>query len=202
MKTVAAAVVVAALLLLAGSPAGAQATKVGIAVGPAVPATGIGGPVGPDVSVSAWLARPIRGPFEWRAEVGFVRLRMQVDSRLRCAAAGFYCDSHVGVTQVGGGLQFEPLAGILIAPYAYVTIGLYHVTPDAEVVDLVEGTVATSRSSSENSLGVALGSGVRFRLDGRWTVRAELRYSGFAYSPGTVNWASVITPALSISARF
>lgn len=202
MKPLAVIVVIATLLLLVGSPAAAQATKVGIAVGPAVPAAGIGGPVGPDVSVSAWLARPIRGALEWRAEVGGEQLQMQTDSRFRCAAAGFYCDSRVGVVHVSGGVQFEPMAGTRLAPYVYVTAGLYHVTPEAEVTDLVAGTVSTVRSSSENNPGMAFGAGVRCRLSEGWAVRAELRYSGFTYSPGSVNWASVITPALSVSARF
>ena len=202
MKALAATVAIATLLLLAGSPAAAQATKVGVALGAAVPAAGVSSQVGPDLALSAWLARPIRGTLEWRAEFGVEQLLMQLDPRFRCAAAGFYCDAHVGVSHVSGGVQFEPMAGKPFAPYVYVTIGLYHVSPQAEVTDVGAGTVSTFSSFSENNLGMALGSGVRCRLSEGWAVRAELRYSGFRYSPGTVNWASVVTPTLSISARF
>jgi hypothetical protein len=83
----------AVLLLFAGSPAAADGTKVSIAVGAAVPATGIGALTGPTLGVSGWLASPTRGPYEWRAEFGGERLRLPNEFRFRCSAAGFYCDA-------------------------------------------------------------------------------------------------------------
>lgn len=202
MRTTTVAAALAALFAFAGSPAAADETKVGIAVGAALPAYGIGGPPDSALAVSVWLARPIRGPYEWRAEFGGQRFQMPDGIRFRCSAASFFCDSNLGVTFVGGGLQLEPWAGNEIAPYGYLTIGLYHVTADAEVEDVRQGTIQTSTAWIDNAFGLAIGFGVRVRLGGRWALRAELRYSGFSYEPGTVNWASLITPALNVSVRF
>jgi len=70
------------------------------------------------------------------------------------------------------------------------------------VTDLREGSAQASYSWSDNAFGMAVGSGLRVRLGDRWTVRAELRYSGFTWRPGTVNWASLITPGLTMSVAF
>jgi hypothetical protein len=174
------------LLAWTGSTAAAQDTKVGFAVGAAVPATGIALHE-PALAVSGWLTRPISGPWGWRAEVGGVRLQLPDQTMFRCAAAGFVCDANLDVSFVNGGLHLEPRAEKAIAPYGYATIGLYHLSASAEVQDLREGSTQASDSWSDNAFGVALGSGVRVRLSGRMTFRAELRYSGFHFRPGTVH---------------
>jgi opacity protein-like surface antigen len=65
-----------------------------------------------------------------------------------------------------------------------------------------EGSIQASGAWRDNAFGVALGTGVRVGLSGGVTLRAELRYSGFTFKPGTVHWASVITPALTTSVAF
>jgi hypothetical protein len=201
MKTMTSVAAWTVLLACMGSTVAAQDTKVGFAVGAAVPAGGIALNE-PTLSVSGWLARPIRGPYGWRAEVGRVHLQMPEETKLRCAAAGIFCDADVYVSSVGGGLQFEPLAEEPIAPYGYVTIGLYHSTASAEVADTREGSAQLSPSWSDNAIGIGLGSGLRIRLADRCALRIELRYSGFGWKPGTVNWASVVTPGVAMSVAF
>jgi hypothetical protein len=189
------------LLVCTGSTAGAQDTKAGFAVGAAVPATGIALHE-PALAVSGWLSRPISGSYGWRAEVGGVRLQLPDSTMFGCAAAGFFCAANLDVSFVSGGLHLEPGAEKSIAPYGYATIGLYHLSASAEVQDLREGSTQASHSWSDNAFGVALGSGVRVRLSGRTTLRAELRYSGFSFKPGTVHWASLVTPTLTTSVAF
>lgn len=189
-----------ALLAWAGSAA-AQDTKVGFAAGAAVPATGIGLHE-PALAVSGWLSRPIAGPIEWRAEVGRVRFRMPDHTMFRCAAAGLFCDATLDVSFLSGGVHVEPRARRTIAPYGYATIGLHHLSASAQVQDPRRGSIEGVQSWSDNALGIALGSGVRIRLSGRVTLRAELRYSGFGFEPGTVRWASLVTPALTTSVAF
>ena len=200
---VARTVVAAWILLMAcmGSKAAAQDTKVGFAVGAAVPATGIGiKEIGP--SLSGWVARPIGGPFNWRVEVGGARLQMSDSSRFRCAAAGLYCDVSLDVASLTGGVHLEPRAEKAIAPYGYVTLGLYRLSASAEALDLHEGSIQESSSWTDNAFGIALGSGIRIRLSGRTAFRAELRYSGFHYKPETQHWASLLTPSLTTSVAF
>jgi hypothetical protein len=190
-----------ASLLLTASPAAADGTNVGVAVGAAIPATGIGlHDVAP--AVSGWLTRPIAGPWGWRAEVGRARLQLPDATMFRCSAAGFFCDANLTISSVSGGLQFDSRAATRIAPYGYVTIGVYHLTAQAEAQDVREGTIQFSDAWSDNAFGLGIGSGVRVRVGSRWTVRAELRYAGFTYEPGTVHWASVLTPALNVALAF
>lgn len=96
----------------------------------------------------------------------------------RCAAAGSFCDGTLDVAFVSGGLHLEPGSGRAIAPYAYATVGLYHLSAGAEA------------------------QGLRVRLSGRVTLRAGLRRSGFSFKPGRVNWTSVVTRALTTSVAF
>ena len=201
MKTTTIVAAWSVLLACTGSTVAAQDTKVGFAVGAAVPVGGIALNE-PTLSVSGWLARPIRGPYGWRVEVGRVHLQMPEDTRFRCAAAGILCDAEAYISSVGGGLQFEPLAEKAIAPYGYATIGLYHSSASAEATDTREGSVQLSYSWSDNAIGIGLGSGLRIRLADRCALRIELRYSGFGWKPGTVNWASVITPGVTMSVAF
>ena len=185
-------------LACTGLTAAAQDIKVGVAVGAAVPANGVA-LTKPGPAVSAWVSRPISGPYGWRAEVGGLHLQMPDRDGFRCAAAGFFCDASLDVSSLTGGVQLEPWAQKAIAPYGYATIGLYRVSASAEVQDLREGSIQQSEAWSGNAFGVALGSGVRVRLSGRMTFRAELRYSGFHFKAGTAHWASLVTPTLTTS---
>ena len=63
------------VLACTGSTASAQDTRLGFAVGAGVPVAGIGLQE-PALSVSGWLARPIRGPYGWRVEAWSARLLM------------------------------------------------------------------------------------------------------------------------------
>jgi hypothetical protein len=189
------------VLACTGSTATAQDTRLGFAVGAGLPVAGIGLQE-PALSVSGWLARPIHGPYGWRVEVGRMHLQMPEDDRFRCAAAAIFCDAEVYVSSVGGGLQIEPLADKAIAPYGYVTIGLYHNSASGEATGMGAGSAQGSSSWSDNAIGIGLGSGVRIRLADRWALRFELRYSGFGWEPGTVNWASVVTPGVTMSVAF
>jgi len=188
-------------LACAGSSAAAQDTKVGVAIGAGVPATGIGLHA-PALSVSGWLARPIRGPYGWRVEAWSARLLMPEDDRFRCAAAAIFCDAEIHVSFVGGGLQIEPRADRAFAPYAYATMGLYHNSAAGESTGTGAGSAQTSSSWSDNAFGIGLGSGLRIRLADRWALRFELRYSIFGWEPGTVHWASLATPTLATSVAF
>ncbi len=194
-------VAAAAVFVLVGSAASAQDLRAGITTGAAVPVWGIGFQE-PALSLSAWLTGPLRGAVGWRAEVGVVRFGLPERDRFRCAAAGFYCDADVPIGFVAGGLHLEPRPGGVWAPYGYLTAGLYRATASAEVLDLRGGSTQPSNAWSDNAFGVAAGVGVRAVLGGRWTIRPELRYSGFAWRPGTQNWASLVTPAVSLSASF
>jgi hypothetical protein len=189
------------LLACTGSTVAAQDTKVGFAVGAALPGGGIALQE-PTLSVSGWLARPIHGPYGWRVEVGRMHLQMPEDDRFRCAAAAIFCDVEAYVSFVSGGLQIEPPAGKAIAPYGYAMIGLYHNSASGEATGMGAGSAQVSSSWSDNAIGIGLGAGLRIRLADRWALRFELRYSGFGWEPGTVNWASVVTPGVTISAAF
>jgi len=194
--------VAAAVFVLVGSAASAQDLAAGITTGAAVPAGGIGFFQEPALSLSAWLTGPVRGAVKWRAEVGGMRLQMPLRDRFRCAAAGLYCDADVSIGLVAGGFQLGPRPGGAWAPYGYLTAGLYRATASAEVLDLREGSTQPSSAWTDNAFGVGAGAGVRVPLGGRWTVRAELRYSGFGWKPETQHWASLVTPAVSLSASF
>ena len=189
------------LLACTGPTAAAQDTKVGFAVGAAVAVAGIALQE-PALAVSGWVSRPIGGPYGWRAEVSGVRLQMPDRDRFRCAAAGIVCDAVLDVSSLTGGLQLEPWAEKAIAPYGYATIGLYRLSASAEALDLRGGSIQQSESWNDSAFGVALGSGVRVRLIGRTTLRAELRYSGFRFKPGTKHWGSIVTPSLTTSVAF
>jgi hypothetical protein len=189
------------VLACTATTAAAQNTKVGFAVGAGVPAAGIA-LQDPGLALAGWLSRPLSGPYGWRVEVGSVRLRMPDATMFRCAAAGFFCDANLDVSFLSVGLHVEPRAEKAIAPYGYATAGLYHQSASAEAQDMREDSIQASGSWSDNAFGVALGAGVRLRLSGRVTLRAELRYSGFNFKPGTVNWASIVTPALATSVAF
>ena len=152
--------------------------------------------------MSGWFSRPISGPYGWRAEVSQVRLQLPDRTMFRCAAAGFFCDANLDVSSLSGGLQLEPGTEKAIAPYGYATVGFYRLSASAEAQDLREGSIQVSRSWSDNVFGVALGSGVRVRVSERMALRAELRYSGFHFKPGTAHWASLVTPTLTTSVAF
>jgi hypothetical protein len=190
-----------AALACAATTAAAQDTRVGFTVGAGLPATGIGLQT-PALSVSGWLAQPIRGPYGWRVEAGSARMLMPEDDRFRCAAAAIFCDAEVRISFVGGGLQIEPLADKAVAPYAYATISFYHNSAAGEATGMGTGSTQMSSSWSDNAFGIGLGSGLRIRLADRWALRFELRYSGFGWKPGTVHWASMITPGVIMSVAF
>ena len=188
-------------LACAATSAAAQDTKLGFAVGAGVPVAGIALHE-PALSVSGWLARPIRGPYVWRVEAGRVHLQMPEDDRFRCAAAAIFCDAEIHISFVGGGLQIEPPADRAVAPYAYAMVGLYHNSAAGEATGMGAGSAQMSSSWSDNAFGIGLGSGMRIRLADRWALRFELRYSGFGWKPGTVHWASIVTPGVTMSVAF
>ncbi len=185
-----------------GGPVSAGETKVGIALGAAIPAYGIGFVQHASPAVSGWLARPVRGPWIWRAEVGRVRMELPGRAALRCAAAGFVCDGNLTVSSFTGGLQLEPGSSKAIAPYGHVGVGLFHISADAVVEDVREYTEQLSSSWNDNAFGVVASAGARAKLGERWTLRAELRYTGFNYKPGTVHWAAILAPTLSLAGGF
>jgi len=189
------------VLACVASTAAAQDTKVGFSVGAAVPVSGIALQE-PELALSGWLSRPIDGPWGWRVELGGARLQRSDRSMFRCAAAGFYCDAILDVAFLSGGLQIEPRAGKALAPYGYATVGVHRLSGSAEAQDLHGASMAVSYAWDDTAFGIALGSGVRVRLNERATLRGELRYAGFRFKPGTQHWASLVTPTLTTSVAF
>lgn len=219
-----AAAIAAVIAVMTAAWAAAQ-TTIGVAVGATVP-TGIPASVmTPNVSVSGWVSGPVAGPFGWRAEFTRGSLAIPEAFEIACEFAGVVCRADLSVTTVGGGLQFEPWDTSRVAPYGYLTVGWHHVGASATLGSsertafsgwgwpgrLADGSlrpfygttrgIFLSGSWNENAAGAALGLGVRVRLDKRWALRAELRYSGFAFGGGA-GWSSWITPGLNVSVRF
>jgi hypothetical protein len=62
-------------------------------------------PFGADRSVGGWLTGRITGPVSWRAELGYDRFRIGDDVLSLCAVTAARCESHMGVTRIGAGLQ-------------------------------------------------------------------------------------------------
>ena len=192
---------IVAALALAAAPISADQTTTGIRAGAGVPATGMAGSFGPTFTVSGWISRPLHGPIGWRAEVGHDRQRLAGALKSVCAGAGLACDARLGVTHVGGGLQFGPTTPKQIAPFGYVTLGLYRVGASAAVDDPA-GVFDVKASTAENEIGFSIGGGFRFALTERWGVFAEARYSGFTFSRNDTGWASLLTGAASLAFGF
>lgn len=188
------------LVVLTGAPVAAQ-TSLGIAVGASVATGGLNPSQAPALAVSGWIARPLAGPVAWRAEFGREQVGLSDEWADGCSAAGLACDARLTSTSIGGGVQIEPAAGRRVWPYVYVTGGVRSVSARAAVGRLT-GSGLASAGWSETAVGVAIGSGLRIRLDGFWEIRAELRYSGYELDAGNIGWVSSLTPGLNLSIRF
>jgi len=188
-------------LALITSSVSADQTTAAIRAGVGTPATGMAGSFGPTFTVSGWVSRPLRGVVGWRAEIGHDRQRLSGDLRSACAGAGLDCNARVGVTHVGGGLQVGPVNRKEIAPFGYVTVGLYRVGASAAVND-PGGLLRVKVSTAENEVGFSVGGGLRFAITERWGVFAEARYSGFTFSRNDTGWASLLTGAASLAFGF
>lgn len=194
-------VAIAAALAIATSPVSADQTTTGIRVGAGVPATGMAGAFGPTFTLAGWISRPLRGSIGWRVEVGHDRQRLTGNLRSVCAGAGLACDARLGVTHVGGGFQFGPTAAQEIAPFGYITLGLYRVGASAAVDD-PGGLLDVKVAAAENDIGFSVGGGFRFAITDRVGVFAEARYSGFTFGRNDTGWASLLTGAASLAFGF
>lgn len=193
-------IAVAAVVALAASPVSAQTTGA-VRAGAGVPATGMAGSFGPTFSVAGWISRPLHGAVGWRAEVGHDRQHLKGNLQAACAAAGLACDARLGVTNIGAGLQFGPTTTREVAPFGYVTLGLYRVGASADVNGW-DGPLDIRVSKTENEFGVSIGGGFRLALTERWGVFAEARYSGFTFRRNDTGWASLLTGAASLAFGF
>jgi len=193
---------IVAVIALATSPLSADQTTAGVRAGVAVPVAGIDGPFDSAFTFAGWLSRPLRGPIGWRVEVGHDRQRLAGLLRSLCEGAGARCDAHVGVTYVAGGVQFGADPAREIAPFGYVTAGLYRVGIGATIDGRIWHVGTTSVSTAENDVGVSVGGGFRFALTERWGVFAEARYTGFTVGRHDTGWASLLTGAASLAFGF
>jgi len=190
------------VLALAPMPASADQTTAGARAGVSYPVAGIAGPFDAAFTFSGWISRPLRGPVGWRAEVGHDRVRLSGLLRSLCAGAGALCDAHVGVTYFAGGVQFGASTAKEVAPFAYVTAGLYRVGVGATVDGSIWNAGVMKVSGAEHDFGVSAGGGLRLALTERWGVFVEGRYSGFTFGRGDTGWASLITGAASLAFGF
>jgi opacity protein-like surface antigen len=191
MKRLSIAAAAAALSVGVSTPSVSARDLVGgFGFGYAQPITDLSFPFGADRSVGGWLTGRIAGPVSWRAELGYDRFRTGDQVLSLCSIAPARCESHMGVTRIGAGLQLGGKPAGRLAPYAYLTLGLHHVgagfTMEAETLDGI------TRTDSENDFGMAVGTGVDVRLGERTGLGFEGRYSGFAFGYGDSRWSSAI----------
>ena len=192
----------AAVVAFSVTPVRAQDKTGGVGIGWVFPVRDLSGPFDADVAVSAWLSGKIKGPFGWRGEAGYGRLRLPGEVKGACASAGLTCAAHLDVAYFGGGFHFEAGADEAVAPYAYFTMGFYRVGGGATVTDPTAPGGIRTGAAGENNFGVAVGGGVRFTLGRRWGVSAEGRYSGFTFGLGDFSWGSLITTTANVWVRF
>jgi hypothetical protein len=202
MRSILGIAILSAALTAARAPA-ASASEItgGVGAGLALPVSDLNGPFDPDFALTGWVCGMIRGPFAWRGEVGYDRMRLAGDIRGMCSASGLRCEVNLGVTHVAGGLQ---LGGRdqHVGPYGYVALGLYHVGAGATVTNPQDRESVITSSAAENDFGVATGVGVTLKLGEGWGVAAEGRYTGFTFGLGDFTWGSLLTATAHAWIRF
>ena len=203
MKTILGVAIVSAALMGAGAPTACSAEITGgVGAGLAVPVSDLSDPFDPGFKLTGWVSGRMRGPFAWRGEVGYDRMRLAGDLRSACRAARLKCEVHMDVAYVASGLQLGGERKRDVAPYGYVTLGLYHVGGGATVTNPRDRDSVISGSAAENDFGIAAGLGVRLRLGASWGVAAEGRYAGFTFGLGDFTWGSLVTATAHTWIRF
>jgi opacity protein-like surface antigen len=203
MRSTFGAAILGAALMAAGAPtASAAEITGGVGAGLAVPISDLSGPFDPGFSVTGWASGKARGLLAWRAEVGYDRLRLEGDIRSTCYANQLKCEVHLDGTYIAGGLELRAGRDNDVAPYGYVTLGLYHVGAGAAVTNPRDRERVVTGSAAENDFGVATGVGVRLKLGERWGVAAEGRYTGFTFGLGDFTWGSLVTATAHAWIRF
>jgi hypothetical protein len=203
MRSIVGSTILIAALVAAGAPtASAAEITGGIGAGLALPISDLNGPFDPDFTLTGWVSGKVRGPFAWRGEVGYDRMSLAGDIRSTCRANHLDCEVHLDVTYVAGGLELGANRDHDIAPYGYVTLGLYHVGGGAAVTNPRDRESVITGSAAENDFGVATGVGVRLKLGARWGVAAEGRYTGFIFGLGDFTWGSLVTATAHAWIRF
>jgi hypothetical protein len=189
--------------MAAGAPT-APAAEItgGVGGGLAMPISDLAGPFDPDFSVTGWASGKARGLLAWRAEVGYDRLRLAGDIRGTCHVNQLKCEAHLDGTYVAGGLELGADRNNDVAPYGYVTLGLYRVGAGATVTNPRDPESVIIGAAAENDFGVATGVGVRLKLGDRWGVAAEGRYTGFTFGLGDFTWGSLVTATAQVWIRF
>jgi len=195
--------ILSAALMGTGSPtlSAAEITG-GVGGGLAMPIADLNSPFDPDFSVAGWASGKARGLLAWRTEVGYDRLRLAGDIRSTCRANQLNCEVHLDLTYVAGGLELGADRDNDVAPYGYVTLGLYHVGAGAAVTNPRDPESVVTGSAAENDFGVAAGVGVRLKLGERWGVAVEGRYTGFTFALGDFTWGSLVTATAHAWIRF
>jgi hypothetical protein len=203
MRFILGVTILSAALMAAGAPtASAAEITGGVGAGLAIPISDLNGPFDPDFSVTGWARGKARGPFAWRGEVGYDRMSLAGDIRSACSARQLKCEVHLDVAYVAGGLELGVGRDKDVAPYGYVTLGLYHVGGGAAVTKPRDSESVITGSAAENDFGVATGVGVRLKLGARWGVAAEGRYTGFTFGLGDFTWGSLLTATAHAWIRF
>jgi opacity protein-like surface antigen len=192
----------AALTAAGASTVSAAEITGGVGAGLAVPISDLNGPFDPDFSFAGWASGKARGLLAWRAEVGYDRLRLAVDIRSTCHANQLKCEVHLDSTYVAGGLELGADRNKDVAPYGYLTLGLYRVGAGATVTNPRDPESVITGSTAENDFGVATGVGVRLKLGDRWGVAVEGRYTGFTFGLGDFTWGSLVTATAQAWIRF
>jgi opacity protein-like surface antigen len=201
-STLGAAILSAGLMAAGAPPASAAEITGGVGAGLAVPISDLNGPFDPDFSVTGWASGKARGLLAWRTEAGYDRLRLAGDIRSGCRASQLKCEVHLDLTYVAGGLELGADRDDDIAPYGYVTLGLYHVGAGAAVTNPRDPQSVITGAAAENDFGVAAGVGVRLKLGERWGMAAEGRYLGFTFALGDFTWGSLLTATAHAWIRF
>jgi opacity protein-like surface antigen len=203
MRIILGVAILSAALMGAGAPAACPAEITGgVGAGLAMPISDLNGPFDPDFSVTGWASGKAQGLLAWRTEAGFDRLRLAGDIRSTCRANQLKCEVHLDLTYVAAGLELGTDRDNDVAPYGYVTLGLYHVGAGAAVTNPRDRESVITSSAAENDFGVATGVGVRLKLGERWGVAVEGRYTGFTFALGDFTWGSLLTATAHAWIRF
>ena len=195
--------ILSAALMAADAPTAFPAEITGgVGGGLAMPVSDLDGPFDPDFTFTASASGKARGLLAWRTEVGYDRLRLAGAIRSTCRANELKCEVQLDLTYVAGGLEIGTDRDNDVAPYGYVTLGLYHVGAGAAVTNPRDPESVITGSAAENDFGVATGVGVRLKLGERWGVAIEGRYTGFTFALGDFTWGSLLTATAHAWIRF